>query len=71
MIVFQQIEGNPKGKSITNISLSMWPIMVPEAYLTSVRNLEPFAIVILAHYGVVLHRAMPQWYIIGWGAQIA
>jgi hypothetical protein len=42
-----------------------WPIKVPEAFLVMVKELKPEALIVLAHYSLLLNRADQVWYIQG------
>ena len=44
----------------------VWPIAIPQAYLMYLGERNPEAIVIMAHYAALLHRADDQWYMKGW-----
>ncbi|KAK2743697.1 hypothetical protein FQN55_007100 [Onygenales sp. PD_40] len=44
----------------------VWPIAIPQAYLMLLGERKPEALVILAHYSVLLARVDDQWYMEGW-----
>lgn len=48
----------------------IWPMIVSEAYLAALMKREPMALVILAHYGVLLHSINGQWWSKGRGSQL-
>jgi hypothetical protein len=43
------------------IVVQEWLVRVPDGYLSSLRQRRPEALVILAHYAVLLHRARNYW----------
>jgi hypothetical protein len=47
-----------------------FPMNVPEALIGQIRSREPLALVILAHYCVLLHRAPVRWWAVGWGSKV-
>ncbi|EFW19645.1 hypothetical protein D8B26_007849 [Coccidioides posadasii str. Silveira] len=47
-----------------------WPIVLPEAYLTHLENRRPMALVILAHYCVILGRLDACWWSQGWSGHL-
>lgn len=56
----------PNGSSIIAIALT-WPIVVPKDYLELLKEQEPKAMVILAHYAVLLHEQRSCWIFQHWG----
>ncbi|KDN69737.1 putative fungal Zn binuclear cluster domain-containing protein [Colletotrichum sublineola] len=45
----------------------LWPIMMSTDYLESLRQRQPAALVVLAHYCVIMHMAEPFcWFLDGW-----
>ena len=46
----------------------IWPIVVPESYIAAIKRREPFALVILAHFSVLLHGVHNCWWLEGRGA---
>ncbi|KAE8327079.1 hypothetical protein BDV39DRAFT_205210 [Aspergillus sergii] len=48
----------------------MWICDVPETFITLVPTSNPFALVIRAHYCVVLHRLRKCWWIASWGERV-
>lgn len=47
-----------------------WPIVLPEAYLTHLKNRRPMSLVILAHYCVILGRLDACWWSQGWSGHL-
>ena len=47
-----------------------WIGEVPERFLGLLEEREPFALVILAHYAVVMHSLREQWWVNEWGNKI-
>ena len=44
-------------------AINIWIEAVPQAYLEAVRDLQPGALVILAHWCIMLNRAQMYWYL--------
>ncbi|PGH26401.1 hypothetical protein AJ80_01899 [Polytolypa hystricis UAMH7299] len=44
----------------------VWPIAIPQPYLTLLEERKPQALVILAYYAALLQRVDDQWYMKGW-----
>ncbi|PGH03333.1 hypothetical protein AJ79_07411, partial [Helicocarpus griseus UAMH5409] len=47
-----------------------WPILLPEAYLAHLKLRKPMALVILAHYCVILSRLDACWWSQGWAGHL-
>lgn len=47
-----------------------FPLKVPEEFFVTVRERQPMALVILAHYGVVLYQLRGEVWFRGWGSRI-
>ncbi|OJD15371.1 hypothetical protein AJ78_04376 [Emergomyces pasteurianus Ep9510] len=47
-----------------------FPIIFSEEILLSLRRRDPTALVLLAHFCVLLHRAPTRWWAEGWGEQV-
>ncbi|BCS27250.1 uncharacterized protein APUU_60298A [Aspergillus puulaauensis] len=53
------------------VSLSfMWVCDVPAEFIDLVQVYDPLALVVLAHYCVVLHRLRERWWIATWGERV-
>ncbi|RAH73935.1 Zn(II)2Cys6 transcription factor domain-containing protein [Aspergillus aculeatinus CBS 121060] len=48
----------------------LWICSLPTGFLDLLRHRRPLALVILAHYCVVLHALRHRWWIAGWGRQV-
>ena len=48
----------------------LWPVMAPQEYITKLNERRPEALVILAHYCVILHHLDDYWWMRGWAAHI-
>ncbi|KAL1953934.1 hypothetical protein VTO42DRAFT_2012 [Malbranchea cinnamomea] len=46
----------------------LWSIKVPRKYVALLKNFQPMALVILAHFCVVLHLLRGHWWLQGWGS---
>lgn len=53
------------------VSLSfMWVCDVPAEFIELVQDHDPLALVVLAHYCVVLHRLRERWWVATWGERV-
>ncbi|KAI5291572.1 hypothetical protein KEM52_000124 [Ascosphaera acerosa] len=58
-------------KSFDNLErVFRWPMIIPESYFDFVRYRRPGALIILAHYSVILHKIDYCWWAEGWGAHL-
>lgn len=48
----------------------VWLGMVERSYIDLLRNSDQMALVVLAHYGIILHSLRCQWYSRDWGYQL-
>lgn len=52
-------------------SVFLWPMLVPSGFVTLTRQFHPAALVILAHYSVLLHCAEPfSWFLNTWARSL-
>ncbi|KUJ12578.1 uncharacterized protein LY89DRAFT_673533 [Mollisia scopiformis] len=47
-----------------------WPVTVNQEYVALLGLREPMALVVLAHYAVMLHEMRDKWWALGWGSQL-
>ncbi len=47
-----------------------WPANVPKAFITSLDNLDPIALVILAHWAVAVDSISHHWWANSWGVTV-
>jgi hypothetical protein len=47
-----------------------WSFRIPEEFLELLEARRPFALVVLAHYAVILHHLRDSWWMGDWGTQI-
>jgi hypothetical protein len=47
-----------------------WPIQVPKQYLSLIDARKPEALVILAHYAIMLQMINSLWFMKGWATRI-
>ena len=52
------------------LSTMQWTYHVPAEFLPLARQRRPFALVLLAHYAVMLHAMRASWWVGGWGARV-
>jgi hypothetical protein len=48
----------------------VWPNLIEDDYLDLLRHRNPMAMVILAHYAVVLGQCSSRWWCANWGARV-
>lgn len=48
-----------------------WPFELTDKYLDLLRGHDPMALVILAHYCLILHHSRHQWWMEGWSLHLA
>ena len=62
---------NNKTPDECEVSLAfLWPVMIPERFLTMLHKKRPEALIILAHYCVILHHLDGYWWMRGWAGHI-
>ena len=58
---------NNKATYECEVSLAFcWPVMIPQHFITILNNLNQEALVILAHYCIILHHLDGYWWMKGW-----
>ncbi|KAL1964527.1 hypothetical protein VTN77DRAFT_6824 [Rasamsonia byssochlamydoides] len=66
-IMFGEFEKEtPLVKSVA----ARWPIKVDGKYFECLQARSPFALVILSHYCLILHRLREYWWLEGWGTRV-
>ena len=48
----------------------LWPVIIPQGYLTLLNMRRPEALIILAHYCIILHHLDDYWWMSGWARHI-
>ena len=48
----------------------LWPVMIPQDFVDRLHREEPVALIILAHYCVILHHLDSYWWMNGWAMYI-
>ena len=48
----------------------LWPVMIPQEFVDKLQAGEPLALIILAHYCVILHHLDNYWWMNGWATYI-
>ena len=64
--VFGTLKLNPD----TRNTVFVWGALVPDGYLIALRARRPMALVILAYYGLMVHRVNSRWWCAGRGAAL-
>jgi hypothetical protein len=67
-VVLESLESHDGIGAIT--SAFRFIFRVPISFLEAAENHEPLALVILAHYGVVMHHLRGHWWMGAWGNQL-
>jgi hypothetical protein len=62
----EKVRANPGDRA----SALNWLVFLESPYVSSLKSNQPLALVILAHYGVVLHGLRQCWFIQGWGIRV-
>ena len=62
----EKIEANPGDHGVA----LNWLVFLEGSYVSSLKSNQPLALVILAHYGVVLHGLREHWFVQGWGIRV-
>ena len=44
----------------------LWPVLIPPRFLTILNSMKPEALIILAHYCIILHHLDGYWWMKGW-----
>lgn len=66
---FIRINNRPDYECEVSIAF-LWPVMVPQEYISLVNLRKPQALVILAHYCIILHHLNDYWWMRGWAMHI-
>ena len=61
-----KIEANPGD----NAAALSWLVFLESSYISSLKSKQPLALVILAHYGVLLHDLREHWFAQDWGVRL-
>ncbi|OBT79995.1 hypothetical protein VF21_01163 [Pseudogymnoascus sp. 05NY08] len=72
-IAIQGLEGCFKlvsSKERDNGMVFSWPIAVSQEYIAFLRSHQQMALVILAHYAVILNEIRDTWWVMGWGSKL-
>jgi hypothetical protein len=62
----QKVESKPGDRA----AALTWLVFLEGSYVSSLQSNQPLALVILAHYGVVLHGLREHWFIQAFGARV-
>ena len=66
---FIRINNRPAYECEVSIAF-LWPVMVPQEYISLVNLRKPQALIILAHYSVILHHLDDYWWMKGWARHV-
>ena len=65
-VCLKKIEDNP----CDNAAALNWLVFLESSYVSALKTNQPLALVILAHYGVVLHGLLEHWFVQDWGVRL-
>ena len=68
-ISFVRMNNRPPYECEVSIAF-LWPVMIPQEFITMMNEKRPEALVILAHYCVILHHLDDYWWMKGWATHI-
>ncbi|KAJ5116683.1 hypothetical protein N7456_001031 [Penicillium angulare] len=66
----QMLQYAQKHNLKTNLKPLMWPNLVDQEYLCLLRLRNPLALVILAHYAIILGQCSSRWWCLDWGIRL-
>ena len=66
---FIRINNRPAYECEVSIAF-LWPVLVSQEYISLVNMRKPQALIILAHYSVILHHLDEYWWMRGWAKHI-
>lgn len=66
---FIRMKNRPPYECEVSISF-LWPVMIPQDYISLLNRRRPEALIILAHYCVILHHLDDYWWMRGWAMHI-
>lgn len=55
---------------LDTVTVFRWPVVVKPLYISLTRDRRPMALVILAHYCILLHMLDDRWWLRGWTRQL-
>jgi hypothetical protein len=65
-VCLEKIEANPGDRA----AALNWLVFLESSYVSSLKSKQPLALVILAHYGVVLHSLREHWFLHRFGIRV-
>ncbi len=68
-LCFIRMKNRPQYECEVSMSF-LWPVMVPQDYILLLNMRRPEALIILAHYCVILHHLDDYWWMRGWAMHI-
>ncbi|KAK4693648.1 hypothetical protein P7C71_g3792, partial [Lecanoromycetidae sp. Uapishka_2] len=66
---FVRMNNRPSYECEVSIAF-LWPVMIPQEYISMLNMRRPEALIILAHYCVILHHLDDYWWVRGWAMHI-
>ncbi|KAL6713413.1 hypothetical protein ACLMJK_008878 [Lecanora helva] len=68
-ICFVRMNNRPPYECEVSIAF-LWPVMIPQEYISLLNAKRPEALIILAHYCIILHHLDYYWWMRGWAMHI-
>lgn len=68
-VCFVRMNNRPPYECEVSIAF-LWPVLLPQEYITMLNEKRPEALVILAHYCIILHHLDDYWWMRGWATHI-
>jgi hypothetical protein len=65
-VCVEKIEANPGDRA----AAINWLVVLESSYVSSLKDNQPLALVILAHYGIVLNGLRDSWFVQGLGIRV-
>ena len=66
---FVRMNNRPSYECEVSIAF-LWPVMIPQDFVTRLNGRQPETLIILAHYCVILHHLDHYWWMHGWARHI-
>ena len=65
-VCVEKVKANPGNRA----AAINWLVFLESSYVSSLKDNQPLALVILAHYGIVLHGLRDSWFVQGLGTRV-
>ena len=68
-VCFVRMNNRPAYECEVSIAF-LWPVMIPQEFISLLNMRKPEALIVLAHYCVILHHLDDYWWVRGWAMHI-